>query len=229
MSEFAPPPGPGYPPSRGSGYPPQGPGYSYPPLPVKDGRRLRTVGWVLTVLGAVVLLVAGIGGGVAAYGGFKDTAETFQHQTHVDPSAEVTLGAGDEYQLFYHAGTVSDNGTTTAVSPAHGGTPAQCTVKDLNGESVDLADSDSTTVTAGSTSWQSFSSWTAGDAGRYQISCDHDGVLAAPALKAESIVTGVVGALVAVFGGLGGVSLLIAGIVCWVIGSRRERERAALR
>lgn len=236
MPEFAPPSGPGDPPPQGpgywpqgSGYPPRGPGYTYQPLPVKDGRRLRIVGRVLTVLGAIVLLLAGVGGGVTAYGGLKASAAPLLHQTHVDPRAEVTLAAGDEYQLFYPAGTTPDDGATTTVSSARGWTPTECTVTDPNGEAVDLADSTSTTVAADPTSWQSFASWTARDAGRYTISCDHDGLMAAPAFTSKNIVTGVVGVLVAVLGGIAGLVLLVAGIVCWAIGARRERERAALR
>lgn len=189
---------------------------------------MRTVGKVLTTLGIVLLLGACFAGWVAVTGGLKETMRTLQEQTPVSPTADVSLDAGEEYGLFARSDGAAHDAETSGAGLDAGPTPT-CTVTDPEGARVALSGGTSSTISRGSSSWRSFAVWTAQDAGSYHVTCSSSLVMAAPALSAESIITGVTGALIAACCGFLGATLLVIGIICWVVGGRRERERAGIR
>ena len=219
--------GPGQPPYRqgqapyGQGQPPYGqgqppPGQSQPPYnqwpgqpggwqpPVKPRSKL---GPILAAVGAV-MLVAGVVLGISVGRSFMQIIPSASQSTPVMGETFVTVTGGDSLVLYAPSGImpVCDIiGPTEAVPNIDlGGSSYQFSVNNVNYESMARIGGPGEPE------------------GEYTVSCDQSGLLIAPPLDVGDIVGSVGGLLgVIALGGIG-FTLLVVGLIVWLLGRRRR-------
>ncbi|HEX7353166.1 hypothetical protein [Brachybacterium sp.] len=158
---------------------------------------------ILIILGSVILALSLIIGVVLAVIGFGGVASgAAQFEVFDSGSGTVSAEAGDSLQLY---------------APEDEPAP-QCMI---DGPSVGEGTSQSSEFGDGETQWVSFDSFTAEEAGDYQIQCGDTPVMVGPPISIGGIFAGLGGILLAVLGGALGLLLLAIGVVLVILRKRR--------
>lgn len=177
------------------------------PPPADAGRGMRKAGKIVGIVGGIILVLSVVGGIILGVVGIGGTVSEVSDGEVISGTGQVSLQTDDERQLYKHQGDP---------------TPS-CTIRAPSGGEPGPGPSHSSSITSNSDSWTSFRGFTAEEAGDYTVTCDGE-VLVAPPLSISGILTGVGGILLAVFGGLGGLALVIGGLILYLVGrSRRQR------
>ncbi|MGP9539575.1 hypothetical protein ACT3SP_16340 [Brachybacterium sp. AOP43-C2-M15] len=158
---------------------------------------------ILIIVGAAILVLSLIVGVVLAVIGFGGLASTASKvEVFESGSGTITAEAGDSLQLY-----------------AEEGTPApQCTV---DGPSVGPGTSQTSEFADGERQWASFDSFTAEEAGDYDIQCGDTAVMVGPPVSIGGIFAGLGGIVLAIGGGSLGLLLLAIGVVLVILRKRR--------
>lgn len=176
----------------------------------RPGAGMRKWGKILAIVGAIMLVVCVVVGVILAVTGIGRAAGTADKGTTFTGSTSVTLEAGQKVQLY---------APDDAATPMCEVTPA---------DKVGDAPVQSSEVTSGGVTWESFDGFTATEAGSYQITCDGTTqVLAAPPVSIGGIFAGVGGILLGVLGGGLGLLMLIVGLVLFFIGRGKAKQAGA--
>lgn len=192
--------------------------------PATAGKGLRLAGTILLILGAVITLACVGAGAALAAVGFKDAADNFHEiqtaSTPINGTGVVTLQANDQRNLYAHSMTTASSGSSLTPAPA-------CTVTDPAGADVPLSTNTTISVTDNNEQLASFASFTAGQTGTYTIRCSgNQAVRLGKPLPMGQILSGVGGVLLAVLGGGFGFTLLIIGLVLYLVGRSRRKKAA---
>ncbi|WP_422115461.1 hypothetical protein [Brachybacterium sp. UNK5269] len=162
------------------------------PAPSKAPKLLIIIGSVilaLSVIVGVVLAVVGIGG----VAGSADDLEQF-------PSGAGTV--------------VAEEGDSLQIYVPEGFPPPTC---DVMGPAVGEGTGQSSTTTAGGTTWVSVHSFTAEAAGEYSIDCGGLPIAVGPPVSILGIFAGIGGILLALGGGFLGFVLLALGVILLLV------------
>lgn len=170
---------------------------------------MRKVGKVIFFISLILMLLCGIGGGIAAGTSISKLAT-------VAGSLQSTDGEGARIEL-----KAGDTRTLLSRSPS-----TTCTVTDPDGNDVDTRRMTTGTVSTNDTTLYAVAEFTAPRDGTYTITCDNGAEVAmtdgsiAGTIIAMSL--GIIAIVAAVFL-LGGV---ILGLVLWLVGANREKSQA---
>lgn len=147
---------------------------------------------VLSVIIGVVLAIIGIGGAASSAG----ELEVFDSGSGV-----VVAEAGDSLQIYVEEG---------APIPS-------CTI---DGPAVGAGTSQSSELGTGETTWVSVDSFTADEAGEYEVTCGDTPIAVAPPVSIGGIFAGIGGVLLAIVGGALGFLLLAIGVILLIVRKR---------
>ncbi|MDL9937941.1 hypothetical protein QSJ18_14400 [Gordonia sp. ABSL1-1] len=187
-------------------YEPQSPPGHYPPPGPpqrRDRTRLRNAGKWMTWIGVTLLVVCVAVGATLAIIGFSKIAGQVDELFPVDPTARHVVAAGDSLQMF-----TFDDAARDPHCSYRG--PGQV----MAGPNVE------TSFGYHGRQLRTFDVVRFPVAGTYTIVCDGP-AFAAPALKSGQILMGVVGLLLAIFGGGFGMLLIVVGLLMWLVFGRR--------
>jgi len=158
---------------------------------------------ILIILGSVILALSLIIGVVMAVIGFGGAVSGLDDLEVFDSgSGTVTAQAGDSLQVYAEEG---------APVPS-------CTI---DGPAVGEGTSQNSTAGTNEATWVSVDSFTAEQAGEYQISCDQGPIAVDPPISIGGIFAGLGGILLAVFGGALGLLLLAIGVILVLLRKRK--------
>lgn len=174
---------------------------------------MRRAGLVLSIIGAVILLVSVIGGVALALAGFGTVRDQADSAVPIIGSGQVTVEEGDRIQLY---------------APEDQMAPA-CTVMTEANAPATAGITQSSSFSSGGETWESFYEFQATSSGVYTVECDSDSpVVAAPPVSLGGIFGGLGGIALGVLGGGFGLLMLILGLILFFVGrSRMNRADAA--
>ncbi len=157
---------------------------------------------ILIIIGSVILGLSVIIGVVLAIIGFTGAASSMNELEVLDSgSGTITAEEGESLQIYAEEG---------AAIPS-------C---EIDGPAVGAGTSQSSTIGDGGTTWVSVDSFTAEQAGEYEITCDDGPVAVGPPVSIGGIFAGLGGILLAVFGGALGFLLLLLGVILLIVRKR---------
>lgn len=175
-----------------------------PPASAKKPSRAPRI---LMIIGAVILLLSLIAGGIAGFAGISKA-----------------VSIGDEVTVIQGSGSFqADAGERVIAYKPEGAPIPECAVNSPDGSQIETGLSASYTFSDDGQNWESFDAITAPTAGEYQVQCPGgDTIAMGPPVSVGGILAGVGGILTAVFGGGLGLLLLVAGLI-WHFVSRGKR------
>lgn len=186
--------GPGGMPAAGAPAP-----HGAPPAPAKKPSKAPKI---LIILGSVILALSVIIGVVLAFVGFSGAVSTLDELEVFDSgSGTVTAEAGDSLQVYVEEG---------APTPS-------CTI---DGPAVGEGTSQNSTAGTEEATWVSVDSFTAEEAGEYEISCDQGPIAVGPPISVGGIFAGLGGIFLAIGGGALGFLLLVLGVILLIVRKR---------
>ncbi|ASK65292.1 hypothetical protein CFK39_04975 [Brachybacterium avium] len=175
------------------------PSPGFAPAPAKKPSKAPKV---LIVLGSVILALSVIIGVVLAVIGFGGTVSGMNELEVFDSgNGTVTAEAGESLQIYAEEG---------AAVPS-------CTI---DGPAVGPGTGQSSTMGDGEHSWVSVDSFTAEEAGDYEVSCTEAPIAVGPPVSIGGIFAGLGGIALAIFGGALGLLLLVIGVVLLIVRKR---------
>lgn len=194
-------PQPGYgAPQPGYGGPPPGGEAPHGGAPARKPSKAPTV---LLIIGALILVLSVVAGVVLAVVGFGGVAsDASKYEIFESGSGTVTAAPGDTLQLYAEEGVPVPE--CTIDGPAVGSGTIQTSGFGLEGRE-----------------WSSFDSFTAEEAGTYDIQCGDTPVMVGPPVSIGGIFAGLGGILLAVGGGALGLLLLAIGAILLILRKRR--------
>lgn len=173
--------------------------YGAAPAPAKKPSKAPKI---LIIIGSVILGLSVIIGVVLAIIGFTGAASSMNELEVLDSgSGTITAEEGESLQIYAEEG---------AAIPS-------C---EIDGPAVGAGTSQSSTIGDGGTTWVSVDSFTAEQAGEYEITCDDGPVAVGPPVSIGGIFAGLGGILLAVFGGALGFLLLLLGVILLIVRKR---------
>lgn len=176
------------------------PPYGTAPAPAKKPSKGPKI---LIILGSVVLALSVIIGVVLAVIGFGGAVSDLDDLEVFDSgSGTVTAEAGDSLQVYAEEGAPVPN----------------CSI---DGPAVGEGTSQNSTAGTDEATWVSVDSFTAEEAGEYEISCDQGPIAVGPPVSIGGIFAGLGGILLAIGGGALGFLLLLIGVI-WLIVRKRS-------
>lgn len=150
---------------------------------------------ILFILGGVILVLSVVIGAVIAYVGLSGAVSTVEElEVFESGSGTVTAEAGDSLQVYAEQG---------APTPS-------CTI---DGPAVGEGTSQNSTAGTNEDVWVTVDSFTAEQAGEYEITCDQGPIAVGPPISVGGIFAGLGGIFLAIGGGGLGVLLLLIGVV----------------
>lgn len=173
-----------------------------PPAPTPKKSK---VPMILIIVGAVILVLSIVVGGILAAVGIGSTAGGMgEIEVHSSGAGSFSAEAGEEVFVYKQEGAAVPSCDVTG--------PGEIT---LAGHDVTY------TTTLEGSSWESFDSFTVSASGEYQIDCSGDAVAVGPPLN----VGGILGAVGGILGGLAGAFLgfviLLVGVIMMIIRRRK--------
>ena len=170
-----------------------------PPAPAKKPSKAPKI---LIILGAAILALSVIIGVVLAVIGFGGAVSDLDDLEVFDSgSGTVTAEAGESLQVYAEEG---------APVPS-------CTI---DGPAVGEGTSQNSTAGTNEATWVSVDSFTAEEAGEYEISCDQGPIAVGPPVSVGGIFAGLGGILLAIGGGALGFLLLLIGVILLIVRKR---------
>lgn len=184
-----------------SAFPPHpgGPAAASPAKKSKAPAILMIIGGIILAISLIIGTVITVVGLRATIGGVGDI------QVFSEGSGSITADEGDVIQLYAETDTA----------------PPVCEVHAPGPDSVGQGTSQSSSTTLEGRSWSSFDSFTANDAGSYEIDCGGTPVAVGPPVSIGGIFGTVGGILLGIGGGFIGFVLLLIGLILWFLGRRR--------
>lgn len=171
----------------------------FAPAPAKKPSKAPKI---LIILGSVILALSVVIGVVLAIIGFGGTVSGMNElEVFESGSGTVTAEAGESLQIYAEEG---------APVPS-------CTI---DGPAVGAGTGQSSTMNDGENSWVSVDSFTAEEAGEYEVSCGDTPIAVGPPVSIGGIFAGLGGIALAVFGGALGFLLLVIGVILLIMRKR---------
>lgn len=177
------------------------PGY-IPPAPAPKKSK---VPMILIIVGAVILVLSIVVGGIVAALGIGTTASGVgEIEVHASGSGTFSAEAGEEVYVYAEEGTAAPACNVTG--------PGEIT---LGSHDVTY------TTTIEGTSWESFDVFTVAESGTYEIDCYGEAVAVGPPVSVGGILGAVGGILGGLLGAFLGFVILLVGVIMVIIRRRK--------